>query len=94
MSVSDEAFARRFSRLAERLGLTPRESEVFLHLLSGRTEQEIAETLAVSPHTIRSHVQHAYATLRAHNRAEALAKFLHAALSRRDAAADPPKAHG
>ena len=37
--------------------LTPREREVLEHLVRGATTQAIAHELAISPHTVRSHVQ-------------------------------------
>lgn len=40
-----------------RFGLTPREAEVALLLAEGLSNDAIAETLIVSPHTVRHHVQ-------------------------------------
>lgn len=45
------------SALQEHFGLTPRETEVALLLAEGRSNDAIAETLVISPHTARHHVQ-------------------------------------
>jgi DNA-binding NarL/FixJ family response regulator len=37
-------------------GLSPREQEVLAHLAEGRTNQQIAEVLVISPITVRNHV--------------------------------------
>ena len=37
-------------------GLTPRESEVYAHLVAGATNAEIAEALVISPKTVDHHV--------------------------------------
>jgi DNA-binding CsgD family transcriptional regulator len=42
-------------RLQQAHGLTPREAEVALHLARGRSDQEIAEALVISVHTVRRH---------------------------------------
>jgi DNA-binding CsgD family transcriptional regulator len=56
--------------------LTVREREVFAVLVSGATNAEIADRLTVSETTVKSHVKHILRKLRAHNRAEAIARYL------------------
>lgn len=51
--------------------LTPRELEVLNLIASGATNQEIAERLSVSLHTVKSHVRHILNKLHAVNRRHA-----------------------
>jgi DNA-binding NarL/FixJ family response regulator len=54
------------------LTLTPRERQVLEHLARGETTQTIALELAISPHTVRSHVQGLTRKLGARGRARAV----------------------
>jgi DNA-binding NarL/FixJ family response regulator len=53
--------------------MTQRELEVLKNLVQGKTYQQIAEVLIVSPLTIRSHMENLYRKLSVHNKAEAVA---------------------
>jgi len=53
--------------------LTPREIEVLQLLAEGAASQEIADRLAVSPNTVRTHVQGILTKLQVHSRLEAAA---------------------
>jgi DNA-binding NarL/FixJ family response regulator len=55
-------------------GLTSREREVLGFLVDGFTMREIAERLAVSYHTVDSHLRNIYARLHVHSRSAAVAK--------------------
>jgi DNA-binding CsgD family transcriptional regulator len=57
------------------LGITPRELEVLDLVRDGMTNKEIATELVVSPATVRSHLEHAFAKLGAHTRTEATARL-------------------
>jgi DNA-binding NarL/FixJ family response regulator len=50
--------------------LTDREREVFLLVARGRSNQEIADELVISPHTAKTHVNRIMAKLHAHDRAQ------------------------
>ena len=52
--------------------LSEREREVLDLIASGSTNREIAETLYLSPHTVKEHTSVLYRKLRARNRAEAV----------------------
>jgi DNA-binding NarL/FixJ family response regulator len=52
--------------------LTEREREVLDLIAAGSTNREIAETLYLSPHTVKEHTSALYRKLRARNRAEAV----------------------
>jgi two-component system response regulator DesR len=52
--------------------LTEREREVLDLIARGSTNREIAETLYLSPHTVKEHTSVLYRKLRARNRAEAV----------------------
>ncbi len=53
--------------------LTPRELEVLTLLTRGTTSHDIADTLSISPNTVRTHVQGILAKLGVHSRLEAAA---------------------
>jgi DNA-binding NarL/FixJ family response regulator len=57
-------------------GLSGREREILEHLVAGHTKGEIAERLALSPHTIDGHVRSIYSKLHVNNRSGAVAKAL------------------
>jgi DNA-binding CsgD family transcriptional regulator len=56
--------------------LSPREREVIMLLLGGRTEKEAAASLGLSPGTVRTHVVHAYEKLGVKRRSELSARVL------------------
>jgi DNA-binding CsgD family transcriptional regulator len=57
-------------------GLTDRETEILAWVARGKTNQEIAGLLIVSPHTVRKHLEHAYQKLGVHTRTAAVARAL------------------
>lgn len=56
--------------IAELSGLTEREREVLLLVARGRSNQEIADDLYISPHTAKTHVNRVMTKLHAHDRAQ------------------------
>ena len=66
-----EADARR--RRQAGYGLTKRELEVLRLVSLGNSNGEVATELWISPLTVRTHLEHAFAKLGVHNRAEAVA---------------------
>lgn len=53
-------------------GLSPREIELLERVVLGETEVEIAVRLAISPHTVRTHIKNIYRKLRVRSRAAAV----------------------
>ncbi len=62
----------RFSRSAAATKLTPREREVMEHLGRGKSTEEVAQALFVSPTTVRVHVSTVLRKLRVKDRESAL----------------------
>jgi len=56
--------------------LSPREIEVLKWVFAGKTNQEISDTLFLSPATVKNHVQNIIQKLNANNRQHATAKAL------------------
>jgi DNA-binding NarL/FixJ family response regulator len=56
--------------------LSPREREVLVLLAEGRSNREIASTMAVTVATVKTHLVHIYAKLGAGNRNEAMGRAL------------------
>jgi len=76
--ISPSMLARLLPRLRHNprgLGadLTPRENEVLQLLAEGVSNQQIAEKLVLSVHTVRNHVQNVITKLGAHSKLEAVA---------------------
>jgi HD-GYP domain-containing protein (c-di-GMP phosphodiesterase class II) len=65
-------------------GLSERELEVLLELVAGRSNQEIGETLGISPRTVGHHVQHVYRKAGVRTRAAATVWAFEHSLVRRD----------
>ena len=59
---------------AEAGPLTTKELEVLARLAEGRSNQQIAEALFITPATVKTHLSHIYAKLDVANRREALAR--------------------
>jgi DNA-binding NarL/FixJ family response regulator len=57
--------------------LTRRELEVLALMAAGANNAGIAERLVIAEGTVKSHVKHILRKLRAANRAEAVARYLH-----------------
>jgi DNA-binding NarL/FixJ family response regulator len=57
-------------------GLSDREHQILQLLVEGRTKQQIATQLFLSPHTIDGHVRNIYTKLHVNNRSGAVAKAL------------------
>jgi DNA-binding CsgD family transcriptional regulator len=57
-------------------GLTARQADVVLHVATGATNRQIARALAISPETVRKHLENAYAVLGVNNRVAAAALAL------------------
>ena len=62
----------------ESLGLTRRESEVLRWVIEGKTNREIATILALSPLTVRTHLEHMFAKLGVETRTAAAVRGLEA----------------
>lgn len=58
----------------EKLGISKRELEVLELIAQGMSNREIADTLFVSPHTVKSHSSNLFIKLNARRRTEAIKK--------------------
>jgi len=56
--------------------LTPRETEILQHLVTGSSYKKIARDLFISFDTVNSHIKNIYAKLQVHSKTEAVAKAL------------------
>jgi DNA-binding CsgD family transcriptional regulator len=74
-----ERFRKRAARRRSHAGrpfadvLTDRQAEILELVAEGRTNGEIARSLWISPHTVRKHLENAYASLGVHTRTGAVA---------------------
>ncbi len=61
VALADDGFAARFEALATRCRLTAREREVVLEALHGYSRANIAKKLCLSPETVKTYLNRAYA---------------------------------
>lgn len=62
-------------RFCERYGLSPREQDVFLLLVRGRTAQVISDKLFISVETVRVHIKNIYRKAGVHSQQELIDRF-------------------
>jgi len=67
---------RKTKNPAAKFELSEREQQVLEQLAAGQVYKQIADSLNVSAHTVRSYARRIYEKLHVHTRAEAVAKFL------------------
>jgi LuxR family transcriptional regulator, positive regulator of biofilm formation len=51
--------------------LTPREFNILSGLIMGHTNQMIADTYCLSPHTVKTHIYHIFKKIKVSNRLQA-----------------------
>ena len=84
LSVGDQAARAEISleelcdEISAEFGLTPRESEILVHLGQGRTARAISEKLVVSENTVKYHIKSIYQKLDVHSRDEVIDLIEHA----------------
>jgi DNA-binding CsgD family transcriptional regulator len=66
-------FDPRLPREGTGLSLTAREAEILAWAAWGQTNAQIADRLSLSAHTVRKHLENAFARLGVHSRAAAIA---------------------
>lgn len=66
---------RQMPGLSDKTKLTNREIQILRLIAAGATDKQISRHLAIAESTAKKHIQRIFYTLRAHNRAEAVAKF-------------------
>ncbi|NOT67874.1 MAG: response regulator transcription factor [Methylophilaceae bacterium] len=80
-SVAQQMAVQQFSGETNPVDvLSPREFEVFMALAKGKTTNEIAETLSLSPRTVGTHLYNIKQKLNANNSAEIALIAMHAGL--------------
>jgi DNA-binding CsgD family transcriptional regulator len=72
------------------LQLTAREREVLQAVADGATNREIAQQLWISPHTVRTHLEHIFEKLDVRTRTEATALLRNTGSSGPELSPDPP----
>ena len=60
--------------------LTSREKEVVDLLIIGKTNEQIAQELCITSHTVKAHIEHIYAKYKVHSRIELVIKILKSGL--------------
>lgn len=65
-------FIRGQDSRKEQYGLSERESQILAQLVDGFSHCDIAETLFISPHTVRTHIKNVYRKLQVDSRASAV----------------------
>jgi DNA-binding CsgD family transcriptional regulator len=75
IAIRDRFELRRTVRLNGNSALSEREAEILSWVARGKSNDEIALLLFLSPHTIRKHLENAYRKLGVHTRAAAVARL-------------------
>ena len=79
---ADKTFMKKVLQLCEKNTdtgstsiLSPREIEVIILMEAGKSQKEIADSLCISPNTVKRHVQNIYQKLDTNNKTLAIKRF-------------------
>jgi DNA-binding NarL/FixJ family response regulator len=83
------ALAQRQARIVEARDLTPRERQVVVHLVQGKSTAAIASTMNVGHATLHAHLQHLFVKLGVHSRLELVAYAMRRGIVSMDSGPEP-----
>jgi two-component system nitrate/nitrite response regulator NarL len=87
------ALAQRQARIVEARDLTPRERQVIVHLVQGKSTAAIASTMNVGNATLHAHLQHLFVKLGVHSRLELVAYAMRRGIVSMDSGTEPDEGY-
>lgn len=76
VTIEESSPAERASLFSRSYGMTPRETDLLGHLVSGHDTQDLGRLMFLSPHTVQDHFKSIFAKTAVHNRRMLLARVL------------------
>ena len=74
-----EPMLLKFAEALRALGMPPQQQEIALRMAQGKSNQEIAQEMGLSPNTVAYHIKQIFSKLNAHGRAETISRILETA---------------
>jgi DNA-binding CsgD family transcriptional regulator len=71
-----EPMLLRFAEALRTLGMPPQQQDIALRMAQGKSNQEIAQDMGLSPNTVAYHIKQIFSKLNAHGRAETISRIL------------------
>jgi DNA-binding NarL/FixJ family response regulator len=71
-----EDFVHAIAGEMNKYGITPRQQEIALLVVSGQSNKKIAENLSITEHTVKDHLKKIFQIFDVHNRSELFPKLL------------------
>ena len=75
LNLARQEYQTLLKKYPELTHLSPREMEVFSHLLSDKTQKQIAEELYISPSSVHFHCKNIYQKLNVNSRTQILIRY-------------------
>ncbi len=71
-----EPMLLKFAEALRTLGMPPQQQDIALRMAQGKSNQEIAQDMGLSPNTVAYHIKQIFSKLNAHGRAETISRIL------------------
>ncbi|HEX9389700.1 MAG TPA: LuxR C-terminal-related transcriptional regulator [Usitatibacteraceae bacterium] len=71
-----EPMLLKFAEALRTLGMPPQQQDIALRMAQGKSNQEIAQGMGLSPNTVAYHIKQIFSKLNAHGRAETISRIL------------------
>jgi DNA-binding CsgD family transcriptional regulator len=71
-----EPMLLKFAEALRGLGMPPQQQDIALRMAQGKSNQEIAQEMGLSPNTVAYHIKQIFSKLNAHGRAETISRIL------------------